>query len=78
MMWILRKLFGPLQRFLERRRFPTLFVILAALFGINLLIPDPFPFIDELIMLVATVLVGAFRQRRKGSRSVTDDRPPAD
>jgi len=65
-MWIFKKLFGPIQRFLERRRFPTLFLILAALFGANLFIPDAVPLIDELIMLVATVIVGAFRERRKG------------
>ncbi|QKK01319.1 MAG: hypothetical protein HND55_00855 [Pseudomonadota bacterium] len=64
-MWILRKLFGPIQRFLQRRRFPTLFLILATLLGANLLIPDPIPLIDEMIMLVATVTVGAFRERRK-------------
>ncbi len=73
-MWIFRKLFGPVQRFLERRRFPTLFLILAGLFGANLLIPDPIPFIDELIMLVVTVIVGAFRQRRKGRPDESDDR----
>ena len=64
-MWIFKKLFGPIQRFLERRRFPTLFLILAGLFGANLFIPDAIPLIDELIMLVATVIVGAFRDRRK-------------
>jgi hypothetical protein len=64
--WLFKKLFGPIQRFLERRRFPTLFLILAALFGANLFIPDAIPLIDELIMLVATVIVGAFRERRKG------------
>jgi hypothetical protein len=65
-MWIFRKLFGPVQRFLERRRFPTLFLILVALFGANLIIPDAIPLVDELIMLVVTVIVGAFRDRRKG------------
>lgn len=72
-MWIFRKLFGPIQRFLERRRFPTLFLILAALFGANLFIPDPIPFIDEAIMLVATVIVGAFRERRKGRAEGADE-----
>ena len=68
-MWIFRKFFGPVQRFLERRRFPTLLLILAALFGANLFIPDPIPFIDEMIMLVATVIIGAFRKRRKSTKS---------
>ncbi|NEZ04247.1 hypothetical protein G4Y73_08830 [Wenzhouxiangella sp. XN201] len=75
-MWIFRKLFGPIQRFLERRRFPTLFLILAALFGANIFFPDPIPFIDELIMLVATVIVGSFRERKKADRpSEEADRP---
>lgn len=75
-MWLFRKLFGPVQRFLERRRFPTLFLILAALFGANLFFPDPIPFIDELIMLVATVIVGSFRERRKTDRPAQEtDRP---
>jgi hypothetical protein len=64
-MWMFRKLFGPIQRFLERRRFPTLFMLLAALFAANLFIPDAIPLVDELIMLVVTVIVGAFRKRRK-------------
>lgn len=68
-MWLANKLFGPLRRFLERRRFPTLFIVLAALFGANLVIPDAIPFIDELIMLVATVIVGSFRRRRKDGQT---------
>jgi hypothetical protein len=79
-MWLFKKLFGPIQRLLERRRFPTLFLILAALFGANLFIPDAIPLIDELIMLVATVIVGAFRDRRKGrgedSESALESRNP--
>ncbi len=71
-MWIFKKLFGPIQRFLERRRFPTLFLILAGLFGANLFIPDPIPFIDEMIMLVVTVIVGAFRERRKSDSDAPD------
>lgn len=75
-MWIFRKLLAPIQRFLERRRFPTLFLILAALFGANLIFPDPIPFIDELIMLVATVIVGAFRERKRADKTPEEtDRP---
>lgn len=61
-MWILHRLLGPLKRFLERRRFRTLFMILAGLFLADLFIPDPLPFIDELVLLVGTVLVGSFRK----------------
>lgn len=66
-MWIYRKFLGPIQRFLERRRFRTLFLILAGLFVANVFIPDPIPFIDEALMLMATVIVGSFRKRKKGA-----------
>ncbi|MFW5926725.1 MAG: DUF6116 family protein [Wenzhouxiangella sp.] len=67
-MWLAGKVLAPLRRFLERRRFPTLFVVLAALFAVNLFVPDPLPFVDELIMLVVAVIVGAFRRRRGEDR----------
>ncbi|HSH26712.1 MAG TPA: DUF6116 family protein [Wenzhouxiangella sp.] len=66
-MWIYRKFLGPIQRFLERRRFRTLFMILAGLFVANVFIPDPIPFIDEALMLVATVIVGSVGKRKKGA-----------
>ncbi len=75
-MWIFRKLLGPVHRFLERRRFPTLLIMLASLFVANVFIPDPIPLIDELIMLVATVAVGAFRKPRKADHELADDTKP--
>ncbi len=66
-MWIYRKFLGPIQRFLERRRFRTLFMILAGLFVANVFILDPIPFIDEALMLVATVIVGSVGKRKKGA-----------
>jgi len=53
------------RRFLERRRFPTLMMIGAALFIVNLLLPDPIPFVDEILMLIATVAVGSVRRKKK-------------
>lgn len=72
-MWIFRKLLWPVQRFLERRRFPTLLIVLAGLFVANVFIPDPIPLIDEMIMLVATVAVGAIRKRPKDDDELADD-----
>lgn len=68
-MWIFRKLLGPVRRFLERRRFPTLFGLLAVLLAVNLIVPDPLPFIDEVIMLIVTVIVGMFRRRPARERA---------
>lgn len=53
------------RRFLERRRFPTLMMIGAALFIGNLLLPDPIPFVDEILMLIATVAIGSVRSKKK-------------
>jgi len=53
------------RRFLERRRFPTLLLIAAALLVINLIIPDPLPLTDEALMLIATLLIGALRKPEK-------------
>jgi len=76
-MWLVRQLLGPLRRFLERRRFPTLFMILTGLFGINLVIPDALPLVDELIMLVLTVLLGTLRKSpAKGHQGPPD--PPSE
>ncbi len=61
-----------LRRFLERRRFPTLMLIGAALFGLNVIIPDPLPFVDEILLLVATLLIGSFRDWRTERRADGD------
>ncbi len=58
-----------LRRFLERRRFPTLMLIGAALFVLNVLIPDPFPFVDEILLLIATLLIGSFKDWRTERRT---------
>ncbi|MDT8409772.1 MAG: DUF6116 family protein [Wenzhouxiangellaceae bacterium] len=54
-----------IKRFLERRRFPTLLLFAFSLFLINVFIPDPLPFVDELLMLLATIILGSVRGRRK-------------
>jgi len=51
------------RRFLERRRFPTLLLIAVALLVVNILIPDPLPLTDEILMAIATLLIGALRKK---------------
>ena len=58
----------PIRRFLERRRFPTLLMIAAGLLGLNLLVADPLPFIDEILMLIATLLIGSASKKRPVER----------
>jgi len=53
-----------LFRFLGRLRFPWLFALTAALFVIDLVLPDAVPFADELLLGLLTLLFGAWRRRR--------------
>lgn len=39
-------------------------LIAAGLFVVNLFIPDPFPFVDEILLLIATILIGSFKRWR--------------
>ena len=60
----LRKGFsGLFVGWLTRLRFPYLFLLSCVLFVINLVIPDVIPFIDEILMGLATVLLGKLRKK---------------
>ena len=45
-------------------RFPTLFVLFALLTLLDLVLPDPVPLVDELGLLLLTLLLGVWRGRR--------------
>lgn len=67
-------LLAPITRFAGRLRFPTLFAITAALFVVNVLVPDPIPFVDEILLALGTLLLGSLR--RRGRRDPADTRGP--
>lgn len=46
-----------------RLRFPWLFALTAVLFVVNLLVPDPVPLLDELLLALLALLFGAWRRR---------------
>ena len=56
--WLRRKLFG----WAENLRFPWLLLLTAALFGIDLAIPDFIPFVDEILLGLATIILGRWRK----------------
>lgn len=58
-------LLSPILRFARGLRFPTLFLVTAALFALNLLIPDPIPFVDEIVLGLATALLGSIGARKR-------------
>jgi len=46
-------------------RYPQLFLILLGLFCVDLFIPDPIPFVDEIMLGLLTVLFGMLREREQ-------------
>jgi hypothetical protein len=56
---------GLVTRFAAGLRYPTLFGLVAALFVIDLLVPDLIPFIDEILLALGTLLLGSLRRRRQ-------------
>ena len=53
-----------IARFAAGLRYPTLFKLLALLFVVDFFVPDVIPFFDEIVLALATLLVGALRKRR--------------
>ncbi len=53
----------PLIGWARRLRYPTLFKLTAALFAITLVVPDPVPFVDELLFGLGTLLLANWKAR---------------
>lgn len=51
-------------RIAPRLRFPQLFALTAGLFLLDLVIPDLVPFVDEIILGLATLLLGTWKARK--------------
>jgi len=64
---------GLIRGFLSRLKFPQLFLVLAALFAADMIIPDPILFLDEAILGVLAVMFGLWRNR---SEDDEEDQPP--
>jgi len=60
------------NRFLPRLRYPYLFLVLGSLFLVDLVVPDPIPLVDELLLAVLTFVAATFTTRRE------TDPPPRD
>lgn len=56
-------------RYVSGLRFPWVFGLVAIVFGVDLIFPDVLPFVDELLLGLLTLLLGAWR-KRKDDRAV--------
>ncbi len=68
-----------LLQFFGRLKFPWLFAITASLFGIDFITWDPVPFMDELLLGLTTLMLGAWRARKtelKANETSPVEQPP--
>ena len=58
-------LLAPLMGFLGRLSYPRLFMVTAALFALDVVVPDFVPFADELLLGLGTLLLANWKQRKR-------------
>ena len=70
-------------RFASRLKYPQLFFVTLTLFLLDLVVPDLFPFIDEILLGLLTVLLGSWADdrgqqdvRKPPVKDVTPKEPP--
>jgi len=63
------------DRLAGRLKFPQLFAFTASLFLLDLVIPDLIPFVDEILLGLATLLLGTMRVSPQPPAK-TSDKPP--
>ncbi|VXB36002.1 conserved hypothetical protein [Luteimonas sp. 9C] len=67
---------APLIAWLSRLSYPRIFMVVAVLFGVNLLIPDPIILVDEVLLGLATVVLA--KRKRTPKSGDAAPRPPLD
>ncbi|MGB3563672.1 MAG: DUF6116 family protein [Thermoanaerobaculia bacterium] len=66
------------DRFAPRLRFPQLFALTATLFLLDLVIPDLIPFVDEILLGLATLLLGSMKASPQPPVKAADKPPTKD
>ncbi len=52
--------------FLESLRFPWLLLVTLALFLVNVVVPDVFPFVDEILLALIAVVLARLKRKSNG------------
>lgn len=66
-------LLSPVMRFVGKLSYPRLFALTAALFLVDLAIPDMIPLVDEVLLGLGTLLLANWKDRKS-----PPDQPPPD
>ncbi len=53
---------GPVLKAARRLKFPKLLALTAVLFVVDFVIPDPIPFLDEILLGLTTLLFARWRE----------------
>ncbi len=61
-----KTLIALINRYARGLRFPQLFLFTAALFVIDLIVPDVLPFADEILLALGTLLLASWKNQRTG------------
>ena len=57
-------LLAPVLGFLGRLSYPRLFLVTAALFVLDLIVPDLIPLADEILLGLGSLLLANFKKRK--------------
>lgn len=63
-----------ISRYAAKLRFPQLFMLTATLFVVDLIVPDLFPFVDEILLGLMTLLLANWK-KDSGKGEITADKP---
>ena len=53
-----------IERFASGLKYPYLFLLIAVVFIADVIVPDMIPFIDEILLGLAAVLLGTWKERK--------------
>jgi hypothetical protein len=67
---------APVLRWFGRLSYPKLFLLTAALFVGDTLLPDVIPFVDELLLGLGTLLLANWKKARPGRDGTIEGEPP--
>lgn len=56
-------LLSPVLRWFGKLSYPKLFALTAGLFALTVVVPDPIPFVDELLLGLGTLLLASRKTR---------------
>ena len=65
-----------IERLLPRLRYPWLFLILSGLLLVNIVVPDPVPLVDEILLAILTFVAASLTRRDEERPPPRDVTPP--